>query len=153
MSRLHWPICLDISRSQRPYEEETAMLCDRIWRNARLATLSPALPSPEGRPGLGIVEDGLIACSDGVIQFAGSAADAPADLTATEIIDCEGRWITPGLIDCHTHLVYGGDRAHEFEIRLAGATYEEVARAGGGIVSTMKATRTAGEDVLLASAL
>ena len=101
------------------------MLCDRIWRNARLATLSPDLP------GLGIVEDGLIACSDGVIQFAGSAADAPAALEADADTDIGGRWITPGLIDCHTHLVYGGDRAHEFEIRLAGASYEEVARAGG----------------------
>jgi imidazolonepropionase len=123
------------------------MLYDRIWRNARLATLSP------DRPGLGIVEDGLIACQDGVIQFAGLAADAPTDIDASETTDCEGRWITPGLIDCHTHLVYGGDRAHEFEIRLAGATYEEVARAGGGIVSTMKATRAATEDQLIASAL
>jgi imidazolonepropionase len=123
------------------------MLCDRIWRNARLATLSPGLP------GLGIVENGLIACSDGVIQFAGSAADAPAGLEAAFDTDVGGRWITPGLIDCHTHLVYGGDRAHEFEIRLAGATYEEVARAGGGIVSTMKATRVASEDELVASAL
>ena len=70
-----------------------------------------------------------------------------------ETIDCGGRWITPGLIDCHTHLVYGGDRAHEFEIRLAGATYEEVARAGGGIVSTMKATRAASEDALIAASL
>ena len=66
---------------------------------------------------------------------------------------CEGRWITPGLIDCHTHLVYGGDRAHEFELRLAGATYEEIARAGGGILSTVKATRAATEDELVAQAL
>jgi imidazolonepropionase len=123
------------------------MLCDRIWRNARLATLSP------DRPGIGIVEDGLIACSDGVIHFAGSAVDAPAGLEAAFDTDVGGRWITPGLIDCHTHLVYGGDRAHEFEIRLAGATYEEVARAGGGIVSTMKATRAASEAELVASAL
>ena len=70
-----------------------------------------------------------------------------------ERIDCEGRWITPGLIDCHTHLVYAGDRAHEFELRLDGATYEEIARAGGGIVSTVKATRAASEDELVASAL
>ena len=123
------------------------MQCDRIWRNARLATLSPELP------GLGVVEDGLIASRDGAIVYAGSAEDAPAGLDARQITDIEGRWITPGLIDCHTHLVYGGDRAHEFEIRLAGATYEEVARAGGGIVSTMKATRAASEDDLIASAL
>ena len=65
---------------------------------------------------------------------------------AAETIDCEGRWITPGLVDCHTHIVYGGNRAHEFELRLAGATYEEISRAGGGIVSTMRATRAASED-------
>jgi imidazolonepropionase len=70
-----------------------------------------------------------------------------------ETIDCEGRWITPGLIDPHTHLVFGGDRAHEFELRLAGASYEEIARAGGGIVSTMKATRAASQAELVASAL
>jgi len=122
------------------------MQCDRIWRNARLATLSPDLP------GLGIVEDGLIACQDGVIAYAGSVRDAP-EIDASHATDCEGRWITPGLIDCHTHLVYGGDRAHEFETRLAGATYEEVARAGGGIVSTMQATRAASEAELIASAL
>ena len=68
-------------------------------------------------------------------------------------IDCEGRWITPGLIDCHTHLVYGGNRAHEFELRLQGASYEEIARAGGGIVSTVAATRAASEAELVASAL
>ena len=69
------------------------------------------------------------------------------------MIDCEGRWITPALVDCHTHLVYGGDRAHEFELRLAGATYEEIAREGGGILSTVRATRAASEDELLRSAL
>ena len=123
------------------------MLCDRIWRNARLATLAP------DQSGLGEIHDGLIACRNGAILFAGAACDALPTLDAPDIIDCEGRWITPGLVDCHTHLVYGGDRAHEFEIRLAGATYEEVARAGGGIVSTMKATRAASEDALIASAL
>lgn len=122
------------------------MQCDRIWKGARLATMA------EGRPGLAIVEDGLIAARDGSIVYAGSAADAPA-CSAPETIDCEGRWITPGLVDCHTHIVYGGNRAHEFELRLAGASYEEIARAGGGIVSTMKATRAASEDELLASAL
>ncbi|MDX3884381.1 MAG: imidazolonepropionase [Sphingomonas sp.] len=120
--------------------------CDRLWRNARLATLAPGLP------GLGEVEDGLVACRDGLILYAGPAADAPA-LNAIETIDCEGRWITPGLIDCHTHLVHGGDRAHEFELRLAGASYEEIARAGGGILSTMAATRAASEAELVASAL
>jgi imidazolonepropionase len=74
-------------------------------------------------------------------------------LEPAETIDCGGRWITPGLVDCHTHLVYGGNRAHEFELRLAGASYEEIARAGGGIVSTMRATRAATEDALVAGAL
>jgi imidazolonepropionase len=85
-------------------------------------------------------------------SYAGPAADAPS-FQARETIDCEGRWITPGLIDPHTHLVFGGDRAHEFELRLAGASYEEIARAGGGIVSTMKATRAASQAELVASAL
>jgi imidazolonepropionase len=92
----------------------------------------------------GAIEDGVIAARDGRIVFAGARQDAPA-FDATETIDCGGRWITPGLIDCHTHLVYGGDRAHEFELRLQGASYEEIARAGGGILSTVKATRAASE--------
>ncbi len=122
------------------------MRCDRVWRGARLATLA------EGRPGLGLVEDGLIACQDGRILYAGPATEAPA-FESNETINCDGRWITPGLIDCHTHLVYGGDRAAEFELRLAGASYEEIARAGGGIVSTVAATRAASEDQLLAASL
>jgi imidazolonepropionase len=115
---------------------------NRLWHNARLMTL-------EGR-GLGIVEDGAVACEDGIITYAGPSAGAPK---AAERIDCEGRWISPGLIDCHTHLVYGGNRAREFELRLQGASYEEIARAGGGIVSTMKATRAASEDDLVAASL
>ena len=120
------------------------MQCDRIWKGARLATMAG--------DGLGIVEKGLIAARDGAIVYAGPEAEAPA-LAAPDVIDCDGRWITPGLVDCHTHIIYGGNRAHEFELRLAGATYEELARAGGGIVSTMKATRTVSEDALVASAL
>ena len=104
------------------------------------------------RAGLGIVEQGVVAARDGRIVYAGPTADAPA-LDAAEVIRCDGRWITPGLIDCHTHLVHAGNRAGEFEARLAGASYEEIARAGGGIVSTMRATRAAGEDELLATAL
>lgn len=98
------------------------------------------------------IVDGVIACRDGRISHVGPAADVPA-LEAAEVIDCAGRWITPGLIDCHTHLVHAGDRAHEFELRLAGASYEEIARAGGGIVSTVKATRAASEADLVATAL
>jgi imidazolonepropionase len=120
---------------------------DHIWHRCRLATLSTT------RHGLGLIEDGLVAAAHGRIVFAGPASDAPLDLDAKERTDCEGRWITPGLIDCHTHLVYGGDRAHEFEQRLAGVSYEEIARAGGGIVSTVVATRKASVDDLVASAL
>ncbi|MFN4177051.1 imidazolonepropionase [Phenylobacterium sp.] len=113
----------------------------KVWRNARLATLSPRLP------GLGVVEDGAVAADGERIAYAGPAADAPQG----EVIDCEGRWITPGLIDCHTHLVHAGDRAHEFELRLAGASYEEIARAGGGIASTVAAVRAASEAELVAA--
>ena len=120
--------------------------CDRLWRNARLATLAP------GRPGLGEVEAGLIAETGGRIVYAGPEAAAPA-LEAEVVEDCQGRWITPGLIDPHTHLVYAGDRAREFEMRLQGASYEEIAREGGGIVSTMRATRAASEAELVEAAL
>lgn len=110
----------------------------RLWRNARLATFAPT------RPGLGIVDPGAIVGRDGRILYAGPQAELPAEWRdAADVIDCEGRWITPGLIDCHTHLVYAGDRAQEFEQRLAGASYEEIARAGGGIFSTVRATRAA----------
>jgi imidazolonepropionase len=123
------------------------MRFDRVWLNARLATLA----SHDG--GLGLVENGAIAAKDGRIAFAGPADELPSGWDAVERTDCEGRWITPGLVDCHTHLVYGGDRAHEFELRLKGASYEEIARAGGGILSTVKATRAASESELVASAL
>ena len=120
----------------------------RIWRNARLATLA------EGAAGLGIVEHGAIVARDGRILFAGPEADIPAALRdGAEVVDCQRRWITPGLIDCHTHLVHAGNRANEFEMRLAGATYEEVARAGGGIVSSVKALRSASQADLVAQTL
>lgn len=119
---------------------------DRVWRNARLATLAPT------STGLGIVDRGVVAARNGRIVYAGEAVDAPA-FPAAETVDCEGRWITPGLIDCHTHLIYGGNRSQEFELRLAGASYEEIARAGGGIVSTMKATREASDADLVRSGL
>ena len=120
------------------------MQVDRIWMNARLATLTG--------DGLGIVEDGVVAAAGERIAYAGPVAEAPA-FEAGETVDCEGRWITPGLIDPHTHLIWAGDRAREFELRLAGATYEEIARAGGGIVSTMAATRAASEHELVKAAL
>jgi imidazolonepropionase len=121
------------------------MLFDRVWFHARLATLVG--------DSLGIVEDGAVAAKDGRIAYAGPAGDLPTGWDAAERIECDGRWITPGLVDCHTHLVFGGDRAHEFELRLKGASYEEIARAGGGIVSTVKATRAASEEDLVATAL
>lgn len=120
------------------------MPIDRIWTNARLATMAGT--------GLGVVEQGAIAADSGTIVYAGPADGLPKAPDA-EVIDCGGRWITPGLIDCHTHLVHAGNRAREFELRLAGASYEEIARAGGGIVSTMRATRAASEDDLVAQAL
>ncbi|MET0374591.1 MAG: imidazolonepropionase [Rhizorhabdus sp.] len=119
------------------------MRCDTLWKNARLATMAE---------GTDAIDHGLIAARNGVILHAGPEDAAPM-FHAAEVVDCEGRWITPGLIDCHTHLVHGGSRAHEFELRLQGASYEEIARAGGGIVSTMKATRAASENDLVASAL
>ncbi|MGD0190571.1 MAG: imidazolonepropionase [Rhizomicrobium sp.] len=122
------------------------MRCDRVWHNARLATLA------SNRPNLGVIDKGLIASTNGRIVFAGAESES-LGLEPRDRIDCEGRWITPGLIDCHTHLVYGGDRASEFEQRLAGASYEDIARAGGGILSTVRATRAATEDELAAAAL
>ncbi|HSP25783.1 MAG TPA: imidazolonepropionase, partial [Saliniramus sp.] len=121
------------------------MLVDTLFTNARLATLR------EGTDG--VVENGAIAASDGRIVFAGPLAELPSGLDAKERVACDGRWITPGLIDCHTHLVFGGDRSGEFEQRLGGASYADIARAGGGIVSTMTATRATSEDDLYASAL
>src|SRR5947209_2975604 len=106
-----------------------------------------------GKPGLGIIEGGALAARDGRIACAGPEPDLPAGLAAGETIDCEGRWITPGLIDCHTHLVFAGDRSDEFERRLAGESYADIARAGGGIAATVRATRAASEDALVAAAL
>ena len=100
-----------------------------------------------------MIEKGAVASQSGRIVYAGPESELPAALRSAEEIDCGGRLVTPGLIDCHTHLVFAGDRAAEWEMRLAGATYEEIARAGGGILSTVKATRQASEDSLVASAL
>ncbi len=120
----------------------------RVWTNARLATLDPR------RSGLGIVEDAALVVRDGRIAYAGPAADLPsALLTSSDVVDCEGRWITPGLVDCHTHLVHAGNRANEFQMRLAGASYDEIARAGGGIVSSVGKVRAASEDDLVLESL
>lgn len=118
---------------------------DRIWSNARLLTVAPGA-------GPGIVDRGIVACREGRIVYAGPTDGAPA-MDAPERTDCGGRWITPGLIDCHTHLVFAGDRAAEFELRLEGATYEQISKAGGGIASTVRATRLASEDELVRQSL
>lgn len=103
--------------------------------------------------GYGIIEDAAIVLSDGRITWVGAADSLPVQFSDAPHRDLGGRLVTPGLVDCHTHVVFGGDRAREFEMRLEGASYEEVARAGGGILSSVRATRQAGESALLESAL
>jgi imidazolonepropionase len=126
----------------------TAILYDGLLVGASLATLDAAR-------GYGEIEDGALAWKDGVLRFIGprSALPEAAAALAHEVFDVDGGWVTPGLIDCHTHLVFAGDRAHEFELRLEGASYEDIARAGGGILSTVRAVREASEDALLAQSL
>jgi imidazolonepropionase len=111
------------------------------------------LVSPENGTDGGMIADAAIAIADGSILWAGPAADLPAAHQGLERRSLGGRLVTPGLIDCHTHLVYGGNRAREFDMRLNGAGYEEIARAGGGILSTVRATRAANEAELLTTAL
>jgi len=115
-----------------------------VITNLRLATLEPG-----GAP-YGLVAADAVAFAGGRIAWMGRSGDAPP---SAKRVDGGGRWATPGLVDCHTHLVYGGNRAREFEMRLGGKTYEEIARAGGGIASTIKATRAASEDQLVAASL
>lgn len=120
---------------------------DRLFVAANLATM--AGPEPYGA-----VLDGAVAVAGDRIAWVGRRRDLPAppEVLARDVIDADGCWVTPGLIDCHTHLVYGGNRAGEFEQRLQGASYEEIARAGGGILATVAATRAASDDELFASA-
>ncbi|MDE0208532.1 MAG: imidazolonepropionase [Boseongicola sp.] len=117
-----------------------------LLTNARIATLA-------NDDSYGLVDDGAIAIKDTHIAWVGPRTDLPAPCQALEARDLGGRLVTPALIDCHTHVVFGGNRAAEFELRLNGASYEEVAKAGGGIVSTVAATRAANEDALLSDAL
>ena len=117
--------------------------------------LGASLATFDVERGYGEIENGAIGWKDGVLTFVGprsALADAP-DALAEDVVEVDGGWVTPGLIDCHTHLVFAGDRAHEFELRLEGASYEEIARAGGGILSTVRAVREADEDALLAQSL
>lgn len=117
----------------------------RVWRHARLATFAP------GRP-WGWIDDGALVTTGDRIAWVGADVDLPASFRSTDETDLQGALVTPGLVDAHTHLVYGGDRAGEFELRLQGATYEEISRAGGGIRSTVAATRAASDDTLFESA-
>ncbi len=121
---------------------------DGLIVGASLATL-------EGDAGYGAIADGALGWRDGLIAWVGARTDlpgAPHDLAST-VTDAGGGWITPGLIDCHTHAVFAGDRSGEFEQRLQGASYEEIACNGGGIVSTVRATREASEDELFRQSL
>ena len=118
----------------------------QVWMNAKIATLQA-----DAEAAYGLLEDGALVEEDGRIAWVGPRGALPAALRAGAVEhDAQGALITPGLVDCHTHLVWAGDRAGEFEARLKGASYEEIARAGGGIVSTVEATRAAGEEELLA---
>ncbi|MGF0537853.1 imidazolonepropionase [Agrobacterium sp. ES01] len=120
----------------------------QILQNLRMASPSA------GSAGLTVTEHAAIVIEDGLIRFAGEQDAVPqAFRTDFETIDLQGRWATPGLIDCHTHLVFGGNRAKEFEMRLNGASYQEIARAGGGIVSSVSATNALSVDELVAAAL
>lgn len=118
---------------------------DTLWIDCHLATMA------EGGAAYGAIAQGAVGVKDGRIAFVGRRMDLK-DESAREVRRCDGGWITPGFVDCHTHLVFGGDRAREFEMRLEGKSYEEIARAGGGIVSTVAATRAASREDLVASA-
>ncbi|WP_035578863.1 imidazolonepropionase [Hyphomonas jannaschiana] len=117
-----------------------------LLTHANLATL-------EGSESYGLIPDGAVWMKGGRLQWVGSLAGIPKAARQDESLDLEGRLVTPGLVDCHTHIVHGGNRAAEFEARLNGASYEEISRSGGGIISTVSATRAASQEELLGSAL
>lgn len=116
-----------------------------VWHHARLATMAG-----QGADICGLIEDGAVVVHEGRIAWVGARDELPAEWREADRHDCGGAWLTPGLIDCHTHLVHAGNRAQEFEQRLDGASYEAIAQAGGGILSTVRATRAASEDALVA---
>ena len=116
---------------------------DAVWLNAKLATMTD-----NGSP-YGAIEQGALAVKDGLIAYAGPQAELPPfDSLTTPLYDAQGQWLLPGLIDCHTHLLYAGNRANEFELRLQGASYQQIAAAGSGIASTVRATRDASAEEL-----
>lgn len=119
---------------------------DTLYRNIHIATMVG------GAAPYGAIRDGAIGVTDGKIAYVGPASGLDADAEVKEIIDGGGQWVFPGFIDCHTHIVFGGNRAREYEERLNGASYEDIARRGGGILSTVRATRDASEAELVASA-
>src|SRR3982751_1565073 len=116
---------------------------DRLLVDCNIATMDPAVEAP-----FGAIENGAIGIADGRIVRVGRRTEL-AGYQAKKVEPLHGAWVTPGLIDCHTHLVFAGNRAGEFEQRLNGASYEEIARAGGGILSSVKATRLASLDELV----
>ena len=120
---------------------------DLLVVNAEIATMDPARPGPYG-----LVTEGAVGLADGRVGWVGPMTYVPPDTGAAHTVDAAGALVTPGLVDCHTHLVFGGDRVAEFEARLGGASYEELARQGGGIASTVAATRAADEDDLVRAA-
>ena len=126
---------------------EQQHLWDALWRNVHLATMT------DGSASYGDILNGALAIKNGQIAWLGAEKDLPADAHAAETHDGQGAWLTPGLIDCHSHIVYAGNRSNEFEARLNGVAYEAIARAGGGILSTVNATRAADFDDLLAQSL
>jgi imidazolonepropionase len=117
----------------------------KLWRGGRLATLA-------GDSGWGLIDNGALLVEGDTLRWVGSSAELPPEAAGAEVIELEGALVTPGLVDCHTHLVYGGNRANEFEQRLLGVSYADIAKAGGGIRSTVAATRAASEAELLAMA-
>ena len=119
---------------------------DALWTNVHLATMA-------GPGSYGEIRDAAIAVRDGRIAWTGRQSELPAEHRAAAVHDGKGCWLTPGLIDCHTHIVYAGSRSDEFEARLNGASYEDIAKRGGGIMSTVHATRAASEDALLQASL
>jgi imidazolonepropionase len=119
---------------------------DALWVNVHLATMDEVAGAADA---YGTIRDGVLAVRDGRIAWVGPRRELPSGRRAEKEHDGGGAWLTPGLIDCHTHLVYAGNRADEFEMRLSGTSYAEISKAGGGIASTVRATRAASEDDLV----